>query len=146
METPSRVSGIHALLVGVRSIDEAAPRFLRLLGGELLEREYIESASFHRQLIRLASGSHVQLMEPAEGEKTLAGFIEKRGEGVFGVAFQADDLETIRLQGEQDGTRFVGGIVDLPGMRELLVHPTDSHGVFTIYRELIANPEGGIST
>ncbi|HWK27353.1 MAG TPA: VOC family protein [Solirubrobacter sp.] len=131
------VSGVHAVMIGVRSIDEAAPRFLDLLGGELQAREYIEHSNFHRQLIRLPSGTHVQLMEPGDGEKPLNAFLERRGEGVFGIAFEADGLEAIeaRLK-EQDEVRVVGEIVDLPGMRELVLHPKDTHGVFTVYREL----------
>jgi catechol 2,3-dioxygenase-like lactoylglutathione lyase family enzyme len=137
MNNGTEVNGVHAVLVGVRSIDEAAPRFVNLLGGELQEREYIEHSNFYRQLIRLPSGTHVQLMEPAEGEEPLNAFLERRGEGVFGIAFEAESLERIeeRLK-QEDEVRVVGGIIDLPGMRELLVHPKDSHGVFTVYREI----------
>lgn len=139
MTNATEVSGVHAVMVGVRSIDEAAPRFLNLLGGELREREYIEHSNFYRQLIRLPSGTHVQLMEPAEGEKPLNAFLERKGEGVFGIAFEAADLEGIEARLKQeDEVRVVGDIVDLPGMRELLVHPNDSHGMFTVYREIKA--------
>lgn len=74
-----------------------------------------------------------QLMSPT-AEGPLAKFLERQGEGVYGLVFTVDDIES-ELRKRTGRLQPIGDIAELPDMREVLYHPRDCHGVLTVIRQ-----------
>jgi methylmalonyl-CoA epimerase len=89
------VGTIHHVAVVVRSIDDALPRYQRLLGW----RAEAEPFVFPTQGVRLCflssaagGGARIELVEPVDMDSGVARFLEGRGEGVHHVCLVSTDL------------------------------------------------------
>jgi len=77
--------------VAVRSIDEAAEKFKRLLGLEISDREAVED----QQIIAALVPTHdvrFELMQPTSTDSVVGRFLERRGEGIHHICFEVDDI------------------------------------------------------
>jgi methylmalonyl-CoA epimerase len=89
------IGSIHHVAVVVRSIDEALPRYLSLLGW----RADGDPFDFATQGVRLCFlsaadrvGARIELVQPVDPECGVARFLESRGEGVHHVCLISSDL------------------------------------------------------
>ena len=49
----------------------------------------------------------LQLVQPGEGKTIYKEFLEKRGEGVFHIGFEVDDIDTTDKQLAEDGLKIL---------------------------------------
>jgi len=126
--------GVARVVIAVRDIDTAAKRYSELLG-----------ISFPHSVIRDDYGVRVkvswdggiELISPIDNNSMLAKFIEKRGEGLFGVVFTVSDIEEARARADKKGFRVTGDVDSgLPEgftvFKEITLHPKDTYGIPTL--------------
>ena len=116
------------LSVVVRDLDEAVARFTKLFGLSVHHRGESKEFGFKNAILPTGIG-HIELLQPTDPNKAVGWFLEKRGEGVYLVGFECQDIpgSVARLRGE--GVR-----VDSPKPDIAWVHPRQTHGLFVELR------------
>jgi methylmalonyl-CoA epimerase len=126
--------------IALADLDAGIARYRELLGVEPSVRKRMEKDGIDAAMLDLGS-THVELIAPTGPESTIAGFLEKRGEGMHHVAYRVDDiraaLEDLRAAGARtlDDEPRVG----VMGHLVAFVHPKSFGGVLT---ELVQVGEG----
>lgn len=128
--------GVNHIGIAVRSLDEHRPYYEEVLGAEYEGTEEVPSQKVRVAFYRLGpseSPVRIELLEPTAEDSPVAGFLEKRGEGVHHVAFTVDDIEA-RLRALADGGVRLIDASPRPGAhhtRIAFLHPKSTGGVLT---------------
>ena len=78
--------------IAVADMDAALARYRELLGVEPSVRKTMEKDGIDAAMLDLGT-THVELIAPTRPDSTIAGFLEKRGEGMHHVAYAVDDID-----------------------------------------------------
>lgn len=116
--------------IAVSNIEEAIPRYEKLLNTVCYKRETVESQQVETAFFQVGD-SKIELLGATSTQSVIFSFIQKRGEGIHHIAFETDDIrqEAIRMQNE--GFRLLSDTPS-PGAdnKEILfLHPKDTNGV-----------------
>jgi len=129
------VGKIDHVAVAVRSIERAKVFFSELLGTEFVEIGSDNDLGFRSVM----SPNGLELLEPTRPDSDLARFLDKRGEGLYAIAFATSDADISRRKAEEMGVRVVGdhAVNEEPirGLREIWLHPKDSFGVYLMFTQ-----------
>ena len=115
--------------VAVRSLAERVA-FYRVLGLEVTGNDEVPS-----QKVKIAflpfEGSQIELLEPTAPDSPIAGFIEKKGEGLHHLCFEVDDIRATMAELKAQGFQL---LADEPrpganGSEICFVHPKSGGGV-----------------
>src|SRR5262245_59511339 len=88
------LTGVNHVVIAVQSVKDAAARWERLLGVEA--RNFFEGSPLRMRRCQIDVGdAYFGLCEPMDEQSVFHSFLEKRGEGVFAVSFNADDYDGI---------------------------------------------------
>ncbi|MFC2000362.1 VOC family protein [Chloroflexota bacterium] len=134
MSKTKPIGNIDHVVVAVRSIEKYMAFF-----SELLNTEFVEIGSDPNVGYRsvMSSSNGLELIEPTRPDSDVAKFIDKRGEGMYALAFVANDADKARLQAEKMGVRVVGDFTaddePIKGLREMWLHPKDCAGVYLMF-------------
>ena len=119
--------------IAVRDLDEGLRQYHEMLGVSPSVRKRMEKDGIDAAMLDLGS-THVELIAPTRPDSTIAGFLEKRGEGMHHVAYRVDDIRAAlaELRG-QAGARLLDEEPRLGVMGHLVafVHPKSFGGVLT---------------
>jgi methylmalonyl-CoA/ethylmalonyl-CoA epimerase len=126
-----KIKRIAHVAVAVSSIDEALPRFLRVLGvpARAAGRELVPSQGVEAAMVPIGDAS-IELIEP-RGSESIAKFLEKRGPGLHHVAVEVEGIDEVLdwLRSQDvpliDQTPRAGA----RGSRVAFVHPKATGGV-----------------
>jgi methylmalonyl-CoA/ethylmalonyl-CoA epimerase len=126
------VKAINHIGIAVRSIEAQRPYYEGTLGGVF---EGIEDVPDQKVRVGffLINGVRLELLEPTDSSSTIAGFLEKRGEGLHHLAFTVQDIPARIAELKQSGLRMIDE-VPRPGahhMQIAFVHPKSTFGVLT---------------
>jgi methylmalonyl-CoA epimerase len=137
-----KVSQVERFSIAVRSLDEAIPFFRDVLGAEVSERVQIEDYFF---VVCTWGQTRIELLQPASEDSVIAKFLNAKGEGIYHVTLQVDDLEQALADVRERGLRITArsSLSGIPGYRswdEAFLHPKESHGVLFSLAEI--HPEG----
>jgi methylmalonyl-CoA/ethylmalonyl-CoA epimerase len=123
------IKKIHHISIVVRDMEEAFLFYCDALGLPLHKMTILEDQGVKAALLPLGE-SEIELLEPIRPDTGIAGFLERRGEGLHHICFETDDIER-----ELDGlnARDVQ-LIDEQARRGLagqvcFVHPAAHHGV-----------------
>jgi lactoylglutathione lyase/methylmalonyl-CoA/ethylmalonyl-CoA epimerase len=116
--------------MAVRDLEKALEFFGPLLGEGNIHREEVPEQKVKTASIPVGEAT-VELLEPSSSDSPVAGFMEKRGEGIHHLALEVADIEkalellrsrSVRLidQTPRDGAG---------NKRIAFIHPGASHGV-----------------
>ncbi|PTX52211.1 methylmalonyl-CoA epimerase [Melghirimyces profundicolus] len=125
--SPERIDHVG---IAVRSLDEAVPLYRDILGLKYLGEESVESEQVRIAFFRLGE-TRIELLEPLSADSPIAGFLEKRGEGIHHIALKVDGIEE-KLEGlTETGIRLIH---ERPkrgaeGSRVAFIHPKSTRGV-----------------
>jgi methylmalonyl-CoA epimerase len=123
-----RVLRIRHLTIAVRDIDAAREAFASLFGAQAADA--FDVAAFGARTQDLALGdSTLQLTSPRDAQGALQRFIERRGEGVYTVALEVDDLDAAVAELAAKGVRVSEPVEASPGVRTAFVTMSATHGV-----------------
>ncbi|MFC2047781.1 VOC family protein [Chloroflexota bacterium] len=135
MKKEKIVGNIDHLVMVVRSIEKAKPFFSELLDMQFMDVEVSEEWGFRSVM----SPSGVELLEPTHPDSDAAKFIDKRGEGLYALAFTVSDIDKASAKVEKMGIRVVGSITfekgPLKGTKEIWLHPKDNFGVYAMFAQ-----------
>ncbi len=125
------IKGVYGLNIAVADLDGATKKYESILGvpGTFITEENfafpgLKGTSFN------VNGFHLNLIASTRPDTSVARFIEKKGEGVFLLSLEVDDLEKALgdMQGQgltpllKDSAKGVFGEVNF-------IHPKEMHGV-----------------
>ena len=126
------IQKIDHLGIAVRSLAETVKYYEQALG---LKCEHIEEVP--SQKVKTAffdvGGVHIELLEPTAPDSTIAGFLEKKGEGIHHIAFATDDIGVQLGQARSAGVKLIHEVPfdGAAGKLVAFLHPKSSFGVLT---------------
>ena len=125
----TRLRRLDHVVVAVRELDEAANAWAHNLG--LKVESVLQRAGSDVRLAHLPAGNaFVQLAQALAPDHRLAAFVEERGEGMFSLSIEVDDLEAavveLRGRGVQVSDSEAGM---LEGTRIARISRQSAHGV-----------------
>ena len=133
------LSHIEHLGIAVKSLDEAIPYYENILGLKCYAIEEVADQKVRTAFFKVGQ-TKIELLEATCPESTIAGFIEKRGEGIHHLAFAvADGVANALTEVEGKGIRLIDKAPrkGAEGLNIAFLHPKSTGGVLT---ELCENP------
>lgn len=101
------LSHIEHLGIAVKSLEEAIPYYENILGLKCYSIEEVADQKVKTAFFKVGQ-TKIELLEPTSPESTIAGFIEKRGEGIHHLAFAvADGVANALAEVEGKGVRLI---------------------------------------
>ncbi len=88
--------------IAVKNLDESNALFARLLGKPHYKVEEVESEGVRTSFFEIG-GIKIELLEATRPDSPIAKFIEKRGEGIHHLAFEADPIQDTMNQLADEG-------------------------------------------
>ena len=123
---------IEHIGIAVTSLEESIPFFEKLLGTKCYAIEEVADQKVKTAFFKIGQ-TKLELLEPTCPESTIAGFIEKRGEGIHHLAFATDDVAACLAEAEEKGVRLIDK-APRPGAEQMMIafiHPKSTKGVLT---------------
>lgn len=123
---------INHIGIAVKSIEEQRPFYEQVLRAEFEAIEEVPSQKVKVGFFKVG-GVRLELLEPTDPSSSVAGFLEKRGEGLHHVAYTVDDIDKRLAELKAGGVRLIDE-APRPGAhatRIAFVHPKSSGGVLT---------------
>ena len=121
---------IEHIGIAVRSLKEAGPLYETLLGFKSYKTEEVASENVITEFFKMGE-SKIELLEASSAESAIAGFIEKRGEGIHHIAFAVENIvqEMARLKAE--GFKLLNEVPKKGADNKLVcfIHPKSANGV-----------------
>jgi len=119
------------LSIVVKDLAAAIKRFGTLFDLKVHERMEVKQFGFKNAILPLGRG-HIELMQPIDPSSAVARFLEKRGEGVYLVGFEVEDVTASTKKLQERGARVAQPDPNVP---LAWVHPKETHGVFVELRK-----------
>ena len=123
---------IEHLGIAVKSLEEAIPYYENVLGLKCYAIEEVADQKVKTAFFKIGQ-TKLEPLEPTCPESTIAGFIEKRGEGIHHLAFATDDVAACLAEAEEKGVRLIDK-APRPGAEQMMIafiHPKSTKGVLT---------------
>ena len=115
----------------VKDLEAAIKRFETLFDLKLYERRESKDFGFKNAILPLGKG-HIDLIQPTDPSSAVARFLETRGEGIYLVGFEVEDIPASVKTLRERGARVIQRSQDDP---VAWVHPKDAHGLFVELRK-----------
>lgn len=119
------------LSIAVKDLETAIKRFETLFDLKVHHRGESKEFGFINAILPLGKG-HIELLQPTDPSSAVGRFLETRGEGVYLVGFDVEDIPANAKKLRERGARVTEGRPDYP---IAWVHPRDAHGVFVELRK-----------
>jgi methylmalonyl-CoA epimerase len=116
--------------IAVKNIDEAMPFWEGALGVKCSGRETVEEQKVTTAFLPIRE-SEIELLEATSPDSPIAGFIEKRGEGIHHLAIRVGNLEAALASLKERGVRLID---EQPrkgagGAKIAFIHPKAAGGI-----------------
>ena len=132
---------IEHLGIAVRDADAITDLYERLFGYRPYKRERVESEGVETVFLD-AGGAKLELLEATRAESPIAGFVDKRGEGLHHVAFEVRDIYAEHARLSDAGFRLLNPEPKRGADGKLIffVHPKDTGGVLVEFCQSVPQP------
>jgi methylmalonyl-CoA/ethylmalonyl-CoA epimerase len=132
------LSHIEHLGIAVKSLEEAIPYYENVLGLKCYNIEEVADQKVKTAFFKIGQ-TKIELLEATSPESTIAGFIEKRGEGIHHIAFSTKSVADALADAEAKGVRLIDKVprAGAEGLNIAFLHPKSTMGVLT---EICENP------
>jgi methylmalonyl-CoA/ethylmalonyl-CoA epimerase len=116
--------------VAVNSIESSLKFFANTLGLKLAGQETVAEQKVTTAFLPVGD-TEVELLQSTAPDGPIAGFIEKKGEGVQHIAFMVENIEEALKELEAKGIRLIDKVprMGAGGKKIAFVHPKDTYGV-----------------
>ncbi len=138
MSQEKTIGGLSHVVLAVRDLDQAMKFFSKLFDVEFTDVGELPGVGFRSMVCE----NKLEIISPTRSDSDVARFIERKGEGVYAVAFKAPDAGKARERAESMGIRVVGDINqdDFEGVahgevREIWLHPKDTFGMYLMFSQ-----------
>jgi methylmalonyl-CoA/ethylmalonyl-CoA epimerase len=125
----ARIGDAIEISVVVRDLEAAVKRYGELFGLTVHTRGESKEFGFKNAILPLGKG-HIELMEPTDPNKAVGKFLAKRGEGVYLIGFDTDDVAGSVKHLKEKGARVDDRRPDIAW-----VHPSETPGLFVELRK-----------
>ena len=115
--------------VVVRDLEAAIARYTDLFGLTVHKRGESKEFGFKNAILPLGAG-HIELMEPTDPDKPVGKFLARKGEGVYLIGFESDDIPAAVKHLKGRNARVDDRRADIAW-----VHPAESNGLFVELRK-----------
>jgi len=121
---------IEHIGIAVKDLDDSSLLYERMLGYRSYKREEVESEQVITGFFR-AGESKIELLQATSPQSAIAGFIEKRGEGIHHIAFAVNDIEKEMARLKAEGFRLLSDVPKKGADNKLVcfIHPRTANGV-----------------
>jgi len=126
--------GLDRVVIAVKDLDKAAKQYSEVLGVTFWDAGPQEEQGVRAMV---SWEGQVELISPISPQSAAAKFLDKKGEGVIGVAWKVKDIVEAGDQMTAKGFRIVDRF-DFPAapgfklFKEILLHPKDTNEVTII--------------
>src|SRR5262245_36434399 len=117
------------LSIVVKDLEAAIERYGKLFNTKVHTRGESKEFGFKNAILPLGNG-HIEFLQPTDPDKAVGKFLAKKGEGVYLVGFECQDVPSAVAHLKSQGARVDGRRGDIAW-----VHPQDAHGVFVELRK-----------
>jgi len=124
------MDNIEHIGIAVKSISQASPVFQKLLGALSYKKEEVITEGVITAFFKVGT-QKIELLEATSPNSHIAGFLEKRGEGIHHIAFLVDDIYAEMKRLKSEGFTLLSD-KPKPGADNKLicfVHPKETCGV-----------------
>jgi len=124
------IKGIDHIGIAVNDLNEALAIYEKSLGLKHERVTVVESQKVKVAFLQVGE-SRIELLEPLSKDSNLAGFLEKRGEGIHHIALRVDGIDDMlkKLQGQGITLIDEKPRPGAEGGRIAFVHPKSVKGV-----------------
>ena len=131
------IGDLSHVVIAVNDNEKAQKFFSEFTGAKFRKIGENKEVGF----ISVIGDNRLEILSPTRPDSDVAKFIDKRGEGIYAVGFNAPDAGKARAKAEEMGIRVVGDITEADlgggighgrGMREIWLHPKDTFGVYVL--------------
>jgi len=129
--------GIHHIGVAVKDLETSLSRWVSLFGARPGPVEVNLERGVRLAVLSFDEGPAVELVTPIDEQSAVAGFLERRGEGIQHFALEVDDIEAAVAELRRGGLEFVSETPQsgMGGSRIAFVHPRGLNGVLLELRQ-----------
>ncbi len=123
---------IRAVHIAVNSIKQAAENYQQRFGFQVTQINERPQDGVRNAFLPFGDGDAiVELLEPmVPGEGGLAKFLEKRGEGVYMMAWEVDNVDETVAELQSKGVTLINTEPEArAGGANVFIHPKMAHGV-----------------
>ena len=129
-----KAKGVNRVIIAVKDIDEATKRYSDLLGISFWDAGIQEEYGVHASI---SWEGGLELIMPLDSNSAIAKYLDRHGEGLYGVAFKVTDIDRAATAAKDKNVRITGEIdEDQSGRfhmyRELVLHPADTGGILML--------------
>ncbi|GAB2784921.1 methylmalonyl-CoA epimerase [Rhabdobacter roseus] len=123
-------TNVEHIGIAVRNLAVSNELFTRLFNQLPYRQEEVESEGVVTSFFKI-NETKVELLEATRPDCPIAGFIEKRGEGVHHIAFEVDDIEAEMARLREEGFRLLSEVPKRGADNKWVcfLHPKDTQGV-----------------
>ena len=127
-----KVSHIEHLGIAVKSLEEAIPYWENVLGLKCYNIEEVADQKVKTAFFMVGQ-TKIELLEPTSEERTIAKYIEKRGQGGHHVAFAVEGIEDALADATEKGVQLIDKAPrkGAEGLSIAFLHPKSTMGVLT---------------
>jgi methylmalonyl-CoA/ethylmalonyl-CoA epimerase len=121
---------IEHIGIAVKSLDEAIPRYEKLLNTPCYKTETVESEKVNTAFFQTGPNK-IELLESTDPGGVIARFIEKKGEGLHHIAFEVADIYAEMNRLKEQGFLLLNDSPKAGADNKLIcfIHPKHSNGV-----------------
>ena len=121
---------IEHIGIAVKSLQNSASLYERLLGCKSYKKEEVESEQVITEFFKIGE-SKIELLQAISEKSAIAGFIEKRGEGIHHIAFAVDNILKEMARLKKEGFQLLSDVPKKGADNKLVcfVHPKSANGV-----------------
>lgn len=134
----SNIKRINHVAIVVKDIEKSLEFWETALGLKLHHVEDVPSQASKVAFIPVGE-SEIELVQPTTEDSGLAGYLEKRGEGLHHLCVEVDDIEAKMQELKDAGVRLINDTPQvLPGRKMAFIHPKSASGVLVELYEITA--------
>jgi len=121
---------IEHIGIAVRSLKEAGPLYETLLGCKSYKTEEVASEHVITEFFKVGENK-IELLEASSADSAIAGFVEKRGEGIHHIAFAVENIHEEMARLKEAGFKLLNEVPKKGADNKLVcfIHPKSAHGV-----------------